>query len=595
MPLHTPVELTADTWRRAGRALLAKAIAELCNEELLEPVSQGEGEYRIDLDDGVAYRFTGRRGAYASWFVEPGSVRREARGSEADQEADDPAQFFIDARQTLGLSGDTAGHLIRELNATLAADAKLLSVGGLAAAELAELPYERLEGYQTGHPSIVLNKGRVGFSASDAQLYAPEARRPMALPWIAVHRDLAEFRAVPGLDADGLYAAELDQDTVAAFQTVLRHRRLDVSAYYWLPIHPWQWDETVLPLFARYVADRRIVPLGTGPDAYLPQQSIRTFTNVSESERCHVKLPLSILNTLTWRGLPTERALAAPAVTAWMKDLTRDDPHLADDCRIALLGEVASIGVTHPGLDALPGIPYQYREMLGAIWREPLAGALEPGERGRPFAALLHVDPAGRALLAELVDRSGLEPRAWLRNLFAATLPPLLHYLYRYGTVFCPHGENLVVVFDEHDVPARLAVKDFVDDLAVSSKALPELADLPPDLAEILPHEAPDYLCEYLHATLFAGPFRYLADLAERELEVPGREFWRMVRAQILAYQDAFPELAERFAIFDLLTPRVERLCLNRNRLLLDGYRDRPDRPLPAVYGTVPNPLSETD
>jgi siderophore synthetase component len=595
MPLHTPVELTADTWRRAGRALLAKAIAELCHEELLEPVEQGDGEYRIDLDGGVAYRFTGRRGAYESWFVDPGSVRRDAPGSEPGAEADDPAQFFIDARQALGLAGDTAGHLIRELNATLAADAKLLSVGGLAAAELAELPYERLEGYQTGHPAIVLNKGRMGFSSSDAQLYAPEARRPMALPWIAVHRDLAEFRAVPGLDADQLYAAELDEDTVAAFQAVLRHRRLDLSAYYWLPIHPWQWDETVLPLVAPYVADRRIVPLGTGPDAYLPQQSIRTFTNVSEPERYHVKLPLSVLNTLTWRGLPTERTLAAPAVTAWMKGITRADPNLVDECRVALLGEVASVGVAHPGLDALPGIPYQYREMLGAVWREPLAGALEPGERGRPLAALLHVDPAGRTLLAELVARSGLEPRAWLGHLFSATLPPLLHYLYNYGTVFCPHGENAIVVFDEQDVPARLAIKDFVDDLAISSKALPELADVPPELAEILPREAPDYLCEYLHATLFAGHFRYLADLAERELGVPDREFWPMVRAEILAYQDAFPGLAERFAIFDLLTARVERLCLNRNRLQLDGYRDRPDRPLPAVYGTVSNPLSESD
>jgi siderophore synthetase component len=68
-----------------------------------------------------------------------------------------------------------------------------------------------------------------------------------------------------------------------------------------------------------------------------------------------------------------------------------------------------------------------------------------------------------------------------------------------------------------------------------------------------------------------------------------------MVRAEILAYQQSFPQLAERFETFDLLTERIDRLCLNRNRLLLDGYRDRPERPHAAVHGDVPNPLHIED
>jgi dihydrofolate reductase len=58
--------------------------------------------------------------------------------------------------------------------------------------------------------------------------------------------------------------------------------------------------------------------MGQGPDEYLPQQSIRTLTNVSAPHRHHLKLPLSILNTLVWRGLPTERTLAAPRVTEFL-------------------------------------------------------------------------------------------------------------------------------------------------------------------------------------------------------------------------------------------------------------------------------------
>lgn len=60
-----------------------------------------------------------------------------------------------------------------------------------------------------------------------------------------------------------------------------------------------------------------------------------------------------------------------------------------------------------------------------------------------------------------------------------------------------------------------------------------------------------------------------------------------------LAYQARFPELAQRFALFDLLAPRFTRICLNPNRLLLDGYADRPERPHAATHSSVRNPLDE--
>lgn len=217
---------------------------------------------------------------------------------------------------------------------------------------------------------------------------------------------------------------------------MLRDRGLDPDGYLLLPVHPWQWDEVLLPLYAPAVAAGAIVPLPVDDDLRLPQQSIRTFLNTSRPDRHTVKLPLSVLNTLVWRGLPTERTLAAPAVTAWVHGLRDGDPFLRDECAVILLGEVASVTVAHPLYDRLPEVPYQYKELLGAIWREPLR--LPPGERARTLASLLHTDPHGRAFVAELVHRSRLAPAVWLRHLFAALLPPLLHFLYRYGTVFSP-------------------------------------------------------------------------------------------------------------------------------------------------------------
>ncbi|MFJ4125722.1 IucA/IucC family protein [[Kitasatospora] papulosa] len=606
---HTPIdtpELDRTVWDRAAARLLAKMLGEFAYEEIIEPVPRtGDGagrtgHYTVRLDDGAALVFHAGRGVYGGWRVDPATIREVARDELEDRGEGrggdgapfrDPLRFLARGRRLLDLDGATLAHLIRELTATLTADARLDHTA-LSAAQLAELPYAELEGHQTGHPWLVANKGRIGFSSSDAARFAPEARSATALPWIAVSTRIAGYRGVgPVSTPEDLYGQELDPDVRESFATILRLRGLDPADYLLLPVHPWQWDEWVVPLFAPALADGDIVPLHTDTDLRLPQQSIRTFTNVGSPDRHTVKLPLSILNTLVWRGLPTERTHAAPAVTAWVQGMCESDPFLRDTCGVILLGEVASVTVEHPLYDHLPESPYQFKEILGAIWREPLQPRLAPGERARTLASLLHTDPEGRSFTAELVTRSGLAPEAWLTRLFAAMLPPLLHFLYRYGTVFSPHGENAIVVFDADDVPVRLAIKDFVDDVNVSARKLPEHDTMPADVRAVLLTEEPSFLTQFIHSGLFVGVFRYLSPLCEEQLGVPEGEFWSLVRAEILRHHARFPDLKERFEIFDMLTPTIERLCLNRNRLHLDGYRDRSERPHAAVHGTVPNPL----
>lgn len=604
--LYAPPELNRATWDTSARRLLAKMIGEFAHEEIIRPVAVPGTEdlYTLRLDgpregrdpgaagQGPQLRFRARRGAYDSWHVDPAGIVLVDDDGTARPFCD-PLDFVVRARRTLELDGGTLGHLLRELSTTLAADTRLDHTA-LTAARLAGLGYADLEGHQTGHPWLILNKGRIGFSAQDTARWAPEGRTRSRLPWIAVHSSLASYRGVAGLETpDRLYRTELDVPVRESFAAELTGRGLDPDDYLLLPVHPWQWDDVVLPLFAASVADGSIVPLHADPDLRLPQQSIRTFLNTTRPDRHTVKLPLSILNTLVWRGLPTERTVAAPAVTAWVHSLRDGDPFLRDTCRVILLGEVASVTVEHPVYDGLPEVPYQYKELLGAIWREPVGAHLDPGERARTLASLIHTDPHGRAFTAELVERSELTPRAWLRHLLGAVLPPLLHFLYRYGTVFSPHGENAIVIFDEQDVPTRLAMKDFVDDVNISAQPLPEHASMPDDVRAVLLTEPPGFLTQFIHSGLFVGVFRYLAPLCEEQLDVPESEFWDLVRAEILRHQARFPEHKERHEAFDLLTPRIERLCLNRNRLHLDGYRDRSARPHAAVHGTVPNPLHQ--
>src|SRR4029079_6013177 len=151
---------------------------------------------------------------------------------------------------------------------------------------------------------------------------------------------------------------------------------------------------------------------------------------------------------------------------------------------------------------------------------------LEPGERAISLAALLHRDPQGVAFVEPLIERSGLSVEAWVARLHEVTLPPLLHMLYRYGAAFSPHAQNCMLVLRE-DVPARLVVKDFVDDMMVSSDPLPELAEMPAEVRRALGDgvEAA-ILVQWIQGGLLVCVHRYLSELLEDALGYSESAFW---------------------------------------------------------------------
>ncbi|GHF28618.1 siderophore biosynthesis protein IucA [Streptomyces mashuensis] len=587
---------TRDTWAEAGRRLLVKAVEEFAYEELLTPLpdaAAGPDAYRLDLADGVHWTFRAGRGTFGTWRLAGTPVRHPAP---EDGEAG-PERFLLDARTVLGWDGPTTAEVLRELTATRRADAGSLA-RDLPAARLADLDHLDLEAYQDGHPCMLLNKGRLGFSAADSAAYAPEAGGTVRLVWAAVHSSLAAYAGVPGLDAETLLKEELDDDVRERFAGVLAAACADgpyaPSGFVWLPVHPFHWDEAVETLFAAYLAEGRIVRLGESPDRYRPLQSIRTLANLDHPHRRNVKVPLLIRNTLVWRGLSTRPTHAAPDVSAWLHGIRAGDPYLRDELRFHPLGEVASVAVAHPLYESVEDAPYRYHELLGAVWREPVGALLADGEQARTMAALLKVGSDGRALVTELVERSGLPARAWLERFLAALLPGLLHHLYRYGVAFCPHGENTVVLYDAHDVPIGIAVKDFAEDVNLLPDNRPEYAGLSERADRVLLRWPAHELAHSLLSAVFAGHFRFFAPLVATHLGVPETEFWAAVRAEVGSYHDRFPELADRFDDFGLLAPEFDRVALNREQLLGGGFHDRAekDEGFDVVHGRVANPLA---
>ncbi|WP_053204494.1 IucA/IucC family protein [Jiangella muralis] len=568
-----------EQWERANRELIAKLLTEFGYEEILTL----SGTVSVQLPGGT---LTGRatRRALGWWRMDPSSLAVEGGGPLPDATA-----VFTAVLTAAGADPSTVAGAVSELSSTLLTDARQRSTAR-PAAELVDLEPVLAEAELTGHPWIVANKGRVGFGAGDLAAYPPEARADVRLLWLAASPDVAD---AVGPDHHAVVREQVGSEAFEGLRARAQLGGLDPSTCVFVPVHPWQWEHRILPLHAPQLARGELVFLGEGPARYRPQLAIRTMTDLDDPARRYLKLPLSILNTSVYRGLPRERTLAAPALTSWLSSVVDGDPFLRETGLI-LLGEVAGASVAHPVYADLPGVPYQYTELLGAIWREPVQPYLRPGEQAVSLAALLHVDPSGGTFAGTLVERSGLTAAEWVERLHAAVLPPLLHVLYKYGAMFSPHGQNCMIVHRD-GVPTRLVVKDFVDDLAICSESIPEHAGMPPSVRAALADVVLDgkTLRKYLQNGLLICVYRYLAEICADRLDVPEAAFWGSARSVLAAYQERFRgELADRFTLFDLESPTFPKLCLNRLRLFERGYADDPERPVISAVGTVPNPLS---
>ncbi|MBA0050533.1 IucA/IucC family siderophore biosynthesis protein [Streptomyces sp. AJS327] len=589
-PQHATAHLTPARWERATRSLIRKALAEFTHERLLtpEPLTTGDDQYAIRADDGATeYRFTARRFSLDHWQIDADSITRHRDGAQLPLDA---LAFITELRGTLGLGEQVLPVYLEEISSTLGSGAYKLAAGQPTAGELARSDFQAIEtGMTEGHPCFVANNGRLGFDIAEYRAYAPETGAPVHLIWLAAHRAHATFTTARDLDYETLVAAELSPDTRHRFATTMTEHGLDLHDYYLVPVHPWQWWNKLSITFAAEVAERRLVCLGHGDDEYLAQQSIRTFFNTSHPEKDYVKTALSVLNMGFLRGLSAAYMKATPAINDWLAQLIEDDERLRDT-GLSILRERAAVGY-HPGAyeaAAPKGSPYL--KMLAALWRESPVPRLQPGERLATMAALLHTDESGHSLAAALIHQSGLAPEEWLRRYLRAYLTPLLHCFYAHQLVFMPHGENVILVLDEHGAPRRAVFKDIAEEIAVMSPETP----LPPEVERIRAEVPEDMKILSLLTDVFDCFFRFLGATLDTEGTLTEDAFWSTVAECVTEYQKSTPELADRFRQYDLFTEEFALSCLNR--LQLRDNQQMLDLQDPAgalqLVGTLKNPLA---
>jgi len=589
-PTQASAHLQKPVWEKVNRLHLRKIIAEFSHERIINPQltteNEGWGQYVLmNKTREITYSFRAKILALNHWYVDTASLEKHIGGKPA---AIDALNFIIEFREELGIPDESLPVYLEEVCSTLSGSSYMNFYGKPESKELLNAGYQQTESTMTGHPRFIANNGRIGFDAADYREYAPETAAPFALVWLAGNRDTAVFTAVSSLEYTQVILQELGEKNLKRFNGILTARKLNPEDYFFIPVHPWQWFNKLSNIFAADIATQQLVCLGYSDDQYLPQQSIRTFFNVSHPEKFYVKTALSVLNMGYVRGLSPKFMKTNPPINEWIYNLVENDGYLQEK-RFFILREIASVSFAHRYYESSVTADSHYKKMLACLWRESPVSKITKDQRLITMAALLHVDNEGNAYLPELIRASGLTTSNWLKEYFDCYLSPLLHCFYQWDMVFMPHGENLIMVLQNH-IPVRAIMKDIGEEVSLlnTTHPVPEAASrlsvTVPETAKTLP----------LFTQIFDSIFRFISAILVEHAGFSEKKFWKLVADCILDYQREHPEFNEAYQKYDLFVSEfspdaLNRLQLNNNRQLRN--RANPFKDLPYI-GNMANPVA---
>lgn len=576
------MDLERDLYFLANRELIAKALGELYYEEVLAAIEVRSGEYELKLQSGVSYQFKAQKNIWTALTVVPESILRQGEGGKLSS-----AQFFIDAQTELGMDDIVLANFLEEMNNTLKRDVIILTKKQSTSASTAlEMSEEDRQSLLSGHPKILLNKGRIGWSEADADAYSPESGRTFKLHWVALKKNLAISYLADHLTTQDLLAESMDERELTRLMNLIQHLGASESEYCYLPVHPWQWQRFIKTQFAFELADRSLIDLGVFGDDYRAQISLRTLTNVSRPGKLDIKLPLTILNTSAIRGLPSKYIKAGPQLSTLVADLCQSDEYLRAS-GMDVIKERAGISYTSEHFAQIASAPYRYHEYLGATWRENAQAKVNhPQSQAMMTGSLFYVDAQKQSLLGKLIAKSELSAREWLARYFRHVVLPLYHLQLRHGLGLVSHGQNIVLKLT-NSAPAGVFIKDFGGDLRLNENFKERYRDH--ECMQALTTLPAHYLIHDLYTGHFITVLRYLSSIMRDCEGLPEIDFYALLAREVSHYHQQYPELLASSSV-NLLAPKFQRVLINRVRFKI-GYGDSSARPVPELGRDLDNPL----
>ncbi|KPU51551.1 IucA/IucC family protein [Bacillus wiedmannii] len=568
------------------RRVLRQLVESLIYEGIITPIRIENEEQILFLIQGldednksVTYECYGReRMTFGRISIDSLVIRVQ----EEKQEIHSVSQFLEEVFRIVNVEQTKLDSFIHELEQTIFKDT-IAQYERHNKVKYTQKSYDDFECYLIdSHPYHPSYKARIGFQYRDNFQYGYEFMRSIKIIWIAAHKKYAAVGYENEVIYDNILKGEIGKHKLEAYMERIYSAGCDPKQYVFIPVHPWQWENFIIPNYADHIQDKNIIYLGKSEDDYCAQQSMRTLRNVTNPKKPYVKLSLNILNTSTLRTLKPYSVVSAPAISNWLNDVVSDDSYLRDESHIILLNEFSS--VTY---DTNKNSVYG---SLGCIWRESVHNHLDEQEDAVPFNGLYAKEKDGIPVIDAWLNKYGIEN--WLRLLIQKAIIPVVHLVVEHGIALESHGQNMILVHKD-GLPVRIALKDFHEGLEFYRPFLKEMNKCPDftkmhktyangKMNDFFEMDRIECLQEMVLDALFLFNVGELAFVFADEYDCKEESFWIIVVEEIENHFRKYPHLKDRFESIQLYTPTFYAEQLTKRRLYMD---------VESLVHEVPNPL----
>lgn len=568
-------------WEKVNLNLIAKSIGELAYEEILTPICVNPDsndlwkKYKLLLKNKTTYFFNGWIGIWGNLNVNPLSLKKDS-----DLSFSAP-QFFIDIQSETKMTDLTLSKFLEELSSTLYSDMIIeRKLNSISSQDVVDKSFLEQQPFLNGHPKILLNKGRMGWSVNDIDTYAPESQKAFQLNWVFIKKTLCKSYFFDDESYLNLIKESLNESEFNFCSEKLESLNLKPLEYFLVPIHPWQWDQIIQFYFIEEINKNELINIGLLGESYQPQISIRSLSNKKNPNLSDLKLPLMILNTSAVRGINSEQINKSPLASKEIEKIAKNDNILSK--KLFILKDLGGIGLSNKYYSQIAKSPYKYHEIFGAVWRESVDSKLKDNESAIMTGALWFKDTQGNLLISEVIKKSRIEVSEWLKLYFESVLIPLYHLQLEYGIGIVSHGQNIVLKL-KNNIPTGIFIKDFQGDIRRAKDH-----DFKNEKLEYLSSLPNNYLIHDLFTGHFLTVLRFVSACMHENNIINEDAFYKIASEVINNYSDQYKKIDQ---IIDLRRSKFEKVLLNKVRFEV-GYEEGTERLKPFLGTDLINPLN---
>ncbi len=437
------------------------------------------------------------------------------------------------------------------------------------------------------HPT---SRAKRGWNDDEYQRYSPEFGNSFGLDWVAVHRDYIQTSSAQDPAVFVLNDSQREKLRLAAEQA-----GIEEESYLLLPVHPWQMEHLLSPLYQKEMAQKICVPVIRGLGDFRATSSVRALA-APGNEKYHVKVPIGIYSLGALRILPPRYLHNGEKGQALLQQLIDKDPLLQS--RLRLCDESNWWGFHEPHGDPFDDKPGH----LACLIREYPGDLLEDNEGELiPMSALAVLDHrrenpvfAGWAAkrFGEQIGED--EVLALFREIAQVFIETAL-CCFRYGIMPEIHGQNVMLLVRNQRTSGMLlrdhdTIRLHLPWLEREGLSNPAYI-VKPGTPNSLINETPDQLLSYFQTLGVQVNLYAIVDALSASYSIEEASFWQEIKSVI---EECLTRIDFPSSVRDVLQQQLLRSETWPTRLLLTPLLKRTGSgggSMPAGVGTTKNPL----